>query len=741
MPGPTPSPSFDLSYVPTSIAGQALPIVVALYTPGAENPYTILPNVRCLRIDYREGAEPPLARFQYLMGNLLQAALDWPAQFEQLWPIDAKGDYIVLVDDRLVVLTSDPEGNPIVLFDGFAQVPQVDVSAAAQGVNFVAVGVAARLWDTPITGRVQRDADNPTQTDGSSDITIDGPCRFNPADTSVGDEGGYQGNAVANPNYTVADVGTYPVFIDPLLQERDVFLTSRWFVSDALSYLIATRPSPKDAGENPYVIYPTIASLQALLACEAPPSDELLNPSDAQQTDIEIRDYDATNKAVPDVFAELLRYCGFILVFATTTADDGTPQTTLNLYRRDALATTAPKPIFLAADGATTLDLAENNAAALHLARDTNDVVNEWAVETSYKQYEITVSLAPLFTPASGDGNASNVKKWYTTNLTNATDAARRKYRWYGADECGDGHWNAESTTFVTGTPLDLSPVFPDNEETGDPTYVRRYRPGSRTIIAKDVDGHPLKAILQLSIDNTGVDPELRPPDADTTGWTTVTKGWKLLDDRLGIEVTIENPEEWHTGANAKTGGAATVPVIRGVSWQSDPGASGNHPFVLQLTTVIESDQQLNATADKRIASPTKFARRRICDGKDHFQYCAIDPSSVYYVAQGGNNTDPLVIRDDTDAAKTHAEQKRSATEFPTLAGSVTIPFITDYYQIGDRVKIVQGRDASLQTNVGADQGETPTYPWVTAFSWVLEHDRQQTTLQLSDRRGEPQGV
>jgi hypothetical protein len=99
------------------------------------------------------------------------------------------------------------------------------------------------------------------------------------------------------------------------------------------------------------------------------------------------------------------------------------------------------------------------------------------------------------------------------------------------------------------------------------------------------------------------------------------------------------------------------------------------------------------------------------------------------------------VARDDTKAAQTHVDQLRSAHEFPTLAGSATVPFITDYYQIGDRIKIVQGRDASLQINVGIDQGETPSYPWVTAFSWDFQGDRQQTVLQLSDRRAEPQGV
>ena len=69
MPG-----SFDLSPVPGGQATTALPVYVAKYDPSdEENPYTILPNVRCLRIDYREGPEPPLARFQYFMDDLLQA--------------------------------------------------------------------------------------------------------------------------------------------------------------------------------------------------------------------------------------------------------------------------------------------------------------------------------------------------------------------------------------------------------------------------------------------------------------------------------------------------------------------------------------------------------------------------------------------------------------------------------------------------------------------------------------------
>ena len=207
-----PTGSFDINPVPSSVANIALPITVCLYDPADdENPYTILPNVRCLRIDFREGPEPPVARFQYLMDDLLQSALGWPSQFQQLWPIDAQGNYVVLTDDRLVVMTQDPSGNPIVLFDGFAQVPQVDLSAQNQGVTFVALGVAIRLWDSPIRGRVQRDGSTPSVIDGSADVSTGLPCRFNPSDTSVGSLGGYIGNCVAAGSFTEGNNGeNYP---------------------------------------------------------------------------------------------------------------------------------------------------------------------------------------------------------------------------------------------------------------------------------------------------------------------------------------------------------------------------------------------------------------------------------------------------------------------------------------------------------------------------------------------------
>ena len=63
------------------------------------------------------------------------------------------------------------------LFDGFAQVPQVDLSPTAQRVSFLAVGVAIRCWDSPIGGRYQRHADDPQ---AGAVVSVDLPTRFNP---------------------------------------------------------------------------------------------------------------------------------------------------------------------------------------------------------------------------------------------------------------------------------------------------------------------------------------------------------------------------------------------------------------------------------------------------------------------------------------------------------------------------------------------------------------------------------
>ena len=535
-----------------------------------------------------------------------------------------------MTDDRLVVLTQippatdDEDPETVVLFDGFAQVPQADVSAGSQAVTFVAQGAAIRLWDDPILGRVQRDADKTGTTDKSADFFVDLPCRFNPADNSVGDYGGYVGNSVAASDFTEdPDVGDYPVFIEPLIVEGHTAETNYWFISDAIKYLIATEPSPKDDAENAYVQYPTLDSLDDILGTYAPPDDGLLNSGDAMESNVKIRDYDASNKAVPDVMAELLRYGGFVMALH-------------DQHRRRRQS----------ADGA------EDQAAGRAVDRRTEAAVSGRRAERRrWTWHRTTPGPAPgprlqfgrqrvghrdrasavsksrstwlrSFSRPAATVRPARSRNGTRSNLTNATDNARRMYRWYGADECADGHWNASTSSWVTDHVIDFDPVFPPSETSEQTTWVARYRPGQRTLISKDAAGKPLKAVLELCTSTESEDPSIMTEDDGLT-WTTITKGWQLLDDRLGIEVTIENPEEWHTGQQKRS--AASVPVIRGVTWAADPDTTNNKSILLRLTTVIDADVRIgDAKADKRVSSPTQFTRRRSADGKDHFQYCVI---------------------------------------------------------------------------------------------------------------------
>ena len=358
-----------------------------------------------------------------------------------------------------------------------------------------------------------------------------------------------------------------------------------------------------DHGWQQWIQFPTLASIVDLLSAEEPPQgSQTLDPDDAVSSDIFIRDYDATNKHYPDVLADLLNYCGFVMRFSTTTQSDGTPHTSLVFSRRDGLAKITPKALYHAADGATSLDPSANNIPRYNFAHDLNSIANQVVVETDQKQIEATFYLAPLFQPNSSDTTSGNLPNFSLSNLTNATSTQRRMYRWYGVDECGDGYWNAVTMMWETGDGCDLSMIMPDDKN-GNQTYVKRYRPGSRTLISKDKSGKPLKAVLEIRLQSPSDAPQVGSA-ASTGGWYPITHGWQLLDDRLGIEITINDPNEWHTGC--KIGATPSPAKINGIEWAQSGNADN---FELRLTTVIDTDQRIDVTAKVRTASPTQFAR------------------------------------------------------------------------------------------------------------------------------------
>lgn len=750
MPG-----SFDLDTGGAGLAGYAAPIAVYAYDPDAGP--SLLPNVWCLRVDRREGGHPCGATFRYVFDDTMAATYGWPNRVEQVFGVyNLGGPYVVQPDQRLLVMGQYPDGSPWLLFDGFAQVGQADViggrdgGASKEAAQFTAIGVEVRCWDNPILGSVWRSAaaSSTSDTSGNSDVETDLPAHFNPSVQGPGVQGGQLANCTSKGYDTGAGGATpAPRFIDPRIQGRDPAPNTVWHVGPAVRYVL-------DAwNDGTYVTQPDFSTLDSLLRTYRPAAGhDTMDPADSSTytvAPVPVPDTDVSGLAWPDAVARLVSYCGFLVRFDTYWAGAG-PETDLVFYRRDEFAPTAPKSLYLQAAGAA-LDLTQTNVLDAHLACDVAAVVNAYQVETAQRRVEVSWILEPLYEPATDDAQAANRPTYWSNNLADAGAATRRKYRWYGADECGDGHWveGADGGAGAWSTsPADFSAIFPPDSD-GTPSYAVRYRPGAHTLLSTDDDGYPLRADLSISFDYAG------PPGAwDGSGtWQSIRGGWRLLRDRLGIEVTAHDPEQWSVGqgqaiAAGGPAGAEIVPggAIRGITWWADPPAGGptnGAAPTLRLTTVIEDDLRLEATAGKRLASPTAFTRWRVADRRDQFLYAAVDTSSMNYAEMAlqpdarTNAQLQVVVRDDTARATALAAQLRSAHEMPTVSGRVVIPYLTDYYAIGDRLDMIAGRGALLQTNIAGDQGEGPSYPWVVGVSWVLDGG-QSTELTLSDAAAVP---
>lgn len=704
-------------------------IGVYRFDPSAEGDsrFDLIPNVVCQRVERQIGPHPSTAHFRYLLDDSGMYP-EWPSDFGQIFPQDAEsGPYVVATDDRIAVLAWDAEGNSTFLFDGYAQIPQVDLSPDSQTVTFTATGVEIRCWDFPISGRLQRDAGNTTDSSGSSDFWTNVNPRFNPSDG----KGGLLPNCTTDGMDLFQDQPNeaFPTFLEEHL-ERDPDPRTKWTVSKAIRYILSAY------NDGHYVDNPNMDDITRYVVIKvANPPDGTIDPTDASTyttKDLVVRDLDIQNKAWPDVLEELLRMVGFGFFF-TRPEDPGDDSPTVGIwiFRIDQ-SDTDTVSLLLDAPG-SELDPTRNDVTSLSLARDLNSVANAFAVETRMKRYEVSIVLAPAFTPTPGDEVGGNRKQFKRSNLAGATSEILRKYRWYVADECGDGHYDLPSQTYVKNQPIDLTPVFPDDEN-GNPTYVQRYREGATKLISLDEQQHPRKATLHYSQDYAGTAPAVW----DGTGTWKIVKDWQLLENRLGIECTADDPENWTTGEGKKN--------IHGVTWQAKPTTAGpgNNPpgtqFFLLLTTVIEGDWMLTTSAPKRIASPTQFSRWRLIDAKDHYQYNVVwYPSMLNQdsTTPNGDTPGPLVVRDDTDTALDLARQYRTAHEMPPLAGSATVPYLTTYFELADLVESIDGRDVSLHTNAATNQGEGRRFPFVTKVSWGLDGN-QTTQLHMTDLRAEP---
>ena len=332
--------------------------------------YEPLPNIQVLTVQWREGADPGVARFRYVLDP--SVAPFGPISFEQAMAVDSDLPWVVQNDDRLVVMTAYPDGSPLLLFDGFAQVPELAYSPSREQVSFAAFGLAVREWDTPIGGALVRDADNPTK---GPDVETDLVTYFNP-----------QGRPNATPEGAEAvdpNGNLYPTFLDPLVV-RTPDARRSWTLPMAVRYLCYH--------ENPgqeYVLNPAGDAIDALLDSRSPVDGVTFlgsDPSTVSSEPIEVPDYPATGKAWPNVVEDLLRPNGFGMAFRLQADDGGLPLTSLDLFRRQDGSPAVIKDLYLQPRG-SSLDPSRTNMNAASLARDMTGVANAYSVESGLVRF------------------------------------------------------------------------------------------------------------------------------------------------------------------------------------------------------------------------------------------------------------------------------------------------------------------------------------------------------------------
>jgi hypothetical protein len=759
------SGSFTLTPQAIPLARPAKQVLVYRYDPESEE-YTFLPNIRCLSVEYSEGANPPIARFRYSFGDPRDDG-DSPTRAEQVYPLDADGDRVVLNDDEIYVETSTDDGDYDALFEGYASLPQADLNRSAESVTFECMGTPVREWDKPLGGALMRDAVKAT-TPGA-DVRTGLPARFNP-----------DGKPNASPGHDTPDDGTYdstkhfpyatgvappdpkfPCFLGPIWPDNKIGNDDIrfWTLGMAARYIIADGLATDDEG-HPYLNVGDLSRLDDLFMAYEPTKQngiadpggiiDMDDPSTYTKVPIIIDDIDVTGMPWPEALERLIRPHGFNFNFRLDQNSQGDPFWRLEIYRKDTPGRRVQSLYLQSPDGDSedrvVYDPGKTNANEIRLARDADDVVNQFRVDTAPTQYEASFILAPGFRISPDDAADANAIAAFIDGGEGFTisNDHKNKYRVWVYNECGEGYWDVASDQWKIDPIGKFDDLF-EKPPKGGSSFVPRRRPARDQLITVDEEGRPLRAELWVSRRYDGPILDLYDDTYDAT-WTKVPDSeWELLDDRLGIRFTASNPNSISLGEQvifAESSLGAKLSLV-------EHFAIGiNSPYmVFRLTCVVESDQCLGygkddqsnefdteVIAKRRDSSPTKFAVERRIDERSRYVKKIISPYSQYAKTDGLDAGKDFIAYDDTEDAQADADSIRKAKEYGAFAGSVSLVGIRYTYRISDQIDMIVGRNISLRSNLAEEQGESPRYPNVVGVRFGLEGE-QTTTLALEDRR------
>jgi hypothetical protein len=729
-----------------------------------------LPNVRLLGISAKEGGAPWVARIRFALGDRY-LEFGEPRRLEDVMGFDTVGPGVLEEDDRVVAFAFFADGTRRMIFSGFYQAPQGDLSEDGEFVTATVLGDTVREADNPLAGAILRDADDPTTANDLQTGSL--PVRFNPdgqPNASPYDE------AVPAPHGdSEFEDNTYPVFLGPYPDDEthpqaggsvNQSQIRAWTLPMAARYIVVNGAIDyEDDGtaiKSKYVDYGKLGFLDDVLTSvrSAPPEDDggepdpneeaenadrenkkdvgVIDPNDPDTyivEDILCPDLDVTGMPWPDALWRLIEPYGFGMAFLLQEDDDGedgypgSPKWTLDVFRKDY--SLRQKALYLQRAG-NDLDPGRTNLRSVSLARDGTGIANTVALDAAPVRVECSFVLVPAF-PITADDITN--KDDYIEGNPNFTGEKKNDYRLFIFDECGEGHWKA-SDSAMDFTPGKFEPAFLMGRL--DRYWAIRRRPGHSELISVDSQGVPLRATIHVSFDYASDDPEVWQGDGT---WQEIVSGeWKLCDDRLGIYLTAHNINDWQVakvkGGLDQLGGSPTeaegTVKMTLVKW-FDPAST--HPVPrFRVTCCVDMDDDFNVVAPKRASSPSKFTVTRRVDVKDRYRKDIVSRWSQFSDDFGGTDK---TTRDDSKEARGLADMYRRETEVGSFSGPAVVPRFSAAYHMGDQITKVDGRDIKLRMNAGAEQGEAPVYPVVVGMDYSFDGE-QSVTLTLSDHRTSP---
>lgn len=739
---------------------------------------TPLPNLRLLSIEHHEFM-PPSAQFRYSFDQSSNASMADPTRVEHCFSLAAKGKRIASLDDRIQVVRQVGKDKASFLFDGFVVAPQANLAPRNEMVTLTVAGTPIREWDTPLAGAIWRDSDGlitAPEEDAAphepQDIHTDLPTRFNP--DGKGNKTPLGGDSVWYAGETFER--KFPVFADPSLSP--LFGTDprlpKWTLVDACKYVMGV------GHKGTYIRIGDLKRLETILKSAKPKEEggfiDFADPESFDLEDIVVPDIDVTGMPWPAALRSLVEPHGFGFRFVLSTSVLDDPVWTIEFYRKDD--STKAKRGFLQKPPQPLIP-GKSIVSGMTLARDCSGIQNVWKAATGLVEHEAAFildlqqdpSAADLVTDSNPASDRSGVfVKDVRPDVSTATFDPIA-YRVWVADEAGEGRWDritGERVVEAASMQLALQPsdaagnigqtiggifgggglfVAPPSEGTEKRTWVRRRRPPIAKLATLDSTGEREGWDLYLGVNYGGKAGvwDRNAANLDGTGkggtWVKVTKGGaRLLDDRLGVELTLSDPRNWTFGnpggpVEALKSGLVNVPAAMASGTLPSAGTPNPDParLCMMLVCCIEGDHDIDAEAKRRAASPTKFEITRYEDCRDRYEKRLVTKAS-YNLPDGKA---AKVILDDTKDATSQVEARRRANESGTFAGSLHVPFFTDSLQIGDKIKGIVGRDIDFAMNAAREQGESATYPVVVGLSWDFD-GQQATTVTLQDYRAEP---